>query len=344
MAVNAVRAASPATRPVASRHSIAALVDGVVIQRLHLAEANADVDETSFLAVRDALLAARAAVRLTDYRALKTAVKVFTPELAAYYTQNGRSLRSIFDSDQEEREAVAGIFCHLRETGDPGLAALIRDIRLDGATLAAVYRKAQALGKSYVNEIVALQTNHPVLGARAGANETMRAVVGQVSLPSAAHRLELINAKYADVAAHGYGFSFCATDTMQADVDQINAYLRLVRDDPNAALDHVITWQWSHVNGQRVEFTLNGRDYSTHVVPGHSQLYPLRGAGVTHVNGPVDMANRLGAANLSEAQKVKLFQVYCARNGIPHNDRPPNQLGAADWRQYVDRMNTLLGL
>ncbi|KAA3660642.1 MAG: DUF4157 domain-containing protein [Chloroflexi bacterium] len=175
------------------------------------------------------------------------------------------------------------------------------------------------------------------------SNLFMANIVGNVSTPSAAHRLELINQKYAAVAAHPYGWSFCALATMNADVDIINHYLQNIRAHNDQIPEQAVTWSWNNTIDQRVEFTLNGRTYSTHNVPGHAQLYPLHGVDILHGVGPIDMAQTLQQRGvLTEARKIKLYQVYAQQNNIVVNQNPYNQLGNQQKEAYVLAMDNLI--
>jgi hypothetical protein len=178
------------------------------------------------------------------------------------------------------------------------------------------------------------------------SNQFMAHAVGAVSSPSGAHRLELLNSKYADVAAHPYGWSFCATATMQGDTDTINGYLTAIRAHPDQIPPQPVAWSWNNAIDQRVEFTVNGRTYSTHEVPGHPQLYPLRGTGIKSGNGPLDMARRLRKrGELTDTRKISLYQVYAAAHPLTlgHvNQNPPAQLGTTQKQTYVDALDALI--
>ncbi len=180
----------------------------------------------------------------------------------------------------------------------------------------------------------------PVLAAR--SDGFMANIVYAVSEPSAAHRLELITSKYNDIAAHVYGWSLCARATMQADVLAINAYLLAIRT--GGIVPGGVSWQWNNSLDQRVEFTVNGRTYSTHQIPGHPQLYPLRGANILHGNGPLDMARTLrDRGQLTDDRKVKLYQVHAARQNIADvNQRPLGQLGSRLRAEYAAALSDLL--
>ena len=176
------------------------------------------------------------------------------------------------------------------------------------------------------------------------ANGFMANTVGNVSLPSAAHHLHLIGAKFSAVSEHPYGWSFCDKDTTTADVEVINHYLAAIRDFPNVTPQEDVEWSWNNAIDQRVEFTVNNRVYSTHEVPGHSQLYPLKGTGVHYGIGPIDMAKKLIELNeISDRRKVKLYQVYAKSQRMNNiNMHPFSQLGTTQKKNYKEAMDALI--
>jgi hypothetical protein len=180
------------------------------------------------------------------------------------------------------------------------------------------------------------------------SNQFMAHIVHAVSLPSAAHRLELLHDKYAAVSLHSYGWSFCATPTMTTDVAAINQFLQTILNPPAAgavpAAAPAVAWVWDNSLDQRVQFTVNQRRYSTHAVPGHAQLYPLDGPGVLHGRGPLAMARILQAGNeLTADRKVKLYQIHAANTGIADiNQNAPLQLGKRQFDAYAAALDLLL--
>lgn len=175
------------------------------------------------------------------------------------------------------------------------------------------------------------------------SNSFMANIVGNVSAPSAAHRLEGITQKYAAVSKHVYGWSFAPQATMATDVTTINAYLQAIRDEPDQLPAQPVAWRWNNELDQRVEFTLNGRTYSTHQVPGHPQLYPLRGTNIVHGRGPLDMGRTLLVrGELNERRKVTLYQIYAENTGIEVNQNAYGQLGSRQKQQYAAALDDLL--
>lgn len=135
-----------------------------------------------------------------------------------------------------------------------------------------------------------------------------------VSEPSDVHREESLNRNYADIAAHAHGFSFAPRAVMAADTAIINEFIR--------AMNRTGEWtegaaevSWDHGSGNKLEYTVNGRTYSTH--DNSAQLYPLSGVQVTHGSGPVDMGRIMEArGKLTENAKITLEMIL-----NPQHDR-----------------------
>jgi len=115
-----------------------------------------------------------------------------------------------------------------------------------------------------------------------------------VSEPSDAHRFESLNVNFKNIAAHGYGFSFATRAIMIADTDIINEFV--------AAFNGLAAWtaaaeevSYDFGLGNKIEYTVNGRVYSTH--DHSSQLYPLHGTSITNGVGPVAMGRVLRDLN-----------------------------------------------
>jgi hypothetical protein len=159
-----------------------------------------------------------------------------------------------------------------------------------------------------------------------------------VSLASPAHWTHEVGDKFRSIAKHHYGWSFADISIQQADLIEINDFITQYEAGADVRA-HAVTYKF---NLPKVEYTVDGRTYSTHA--DSDQLYPISGLNITNGKGPIELGKAMKVLGiLTNERAIKLYQIYCELEDKVCNQSALGSLSTQQKTEYLAESQKLIG-